>query len=411
MASGESMWFLNGNVYFVPGKCNAAFYDFNNCKLYSINSEAKELVQRLLQHEELELNQQEKGYIDNLLNCRILTENEVPLHSIKDLKSPYSFNFAWIEVTNICNLKCSHCYEEATTKCGRKMSFDIYKHIIDELELMGISKIQLIGGEPFCLGEDIFEYLDYANMKFTYIEIFTNGTLIRDSWIDRLNCYEGIHIALSLYSYDKKEHAKVTKDNCSWDLTNDTIKKLRKHGIPYRVCNVLMDGVSIGEQNTDLYRLHTDKDVVRITGRANVRLLNEDLLKKKLITKDNFTGKLSKEFTKRCIDGHNCFSSKLYFALDGTIYPCVMERRNNYGTIDTGSRLKDILSDEFQKINKDYIDTCKECEFRYTCFDCRADSKGNNFLSKPWYCTYDPETGQWKDLNKCIEEILSENNI
>lgn len=49
------------------------------------------------------------------------------------------------------------------------------------------------------------------------------------------------------------------------------------------------------------------------------------------------------------------------------------------------------------QINKDQIDVCKDCEFRYICTDCRAFiADTSNIYSKPSKCTYDPYTAEWR---------------
>ncbi|PYQ62837.1 MAG: grasp-with-spasm system SPASM domain peptide maturase [Acidobacteria bacterium] len=47
-------------------------------------------------------------------------------------------------------------------------------------------------------------------------------------------------------------------------------------------------------------------------------------------------------------------------------------------------------------INKDQIDVCRDCEFRYVCVDCRAYIQdGRDLYSKPSKCAYDPYTAEW----------------
>ena len=60
-------------------------------------------------------------------------------------------------------------------------------------------------------------------------------------------------------------------------------------------------------------------------------------------------------------------------------------------------KLDDVCKmDEFRmlwNINKDKIDVCKDCEFRYICTDCRAYIKDKrDIYSKPLKCNYDPYT-------------------
>lgn len=51
---------------------------------------------------------------------------------------------------------------------------------------------------------------------------------------------------------------------------------------------------------------------------------------------------------------------------------------------------------KYNNINKDKIDVCRDCEFRYVCHDCRAYiSDKNNIYSKPSKCGYDPYSSSW----------------
>ena len=397
----EKMLYLNEKVYIVDGKTNGAIYDLNKGNLYHISKEAKAFLHKVCS-EEFIPTFNEQQYIDYLIAEEILTETETKEHSIEELIEPFEIGFVWIEVTNICNLRCIHCYDEAGCGKGDVMSYSDFCHIIDELTINHISKVQLIGGEPFVLGEDLITYLEYMKGKFEYIEIFTNGTLIKEKWITYLK-ENNIHIALSVYSYQESEHNKVTQSN-SWKKTNDTIQKLKENGIPYKVKNVIIKGIDIGEKNTDLYSLSYKKDIIRLTGRASLKLVSKDMLKRKLITEKSFSDKLSLSLVKRCVSGHNCFNRRLYFAVDSKVYPCVMERRLCHGNIK-GKHLTDILSDEIRKLDKNKIEVCQDCEFRYCCFDCRPDSNGKGIYDKTWYCTYNPYTGVWEDIDRFSDNL------
>jgi radical SAM protein with 4Fe4S-binding SPASM domain len=45
------------------------------------------------------------------------------------------------------------------------------------------------------------------------------------------------------------------------------------------------------------------------------------------------------------------------------------------------------------KTRKDDINTCKDCEFRYICSDCRAFVQSEN---KPLKCNYNPYIANWE---------------
>lgn len=387
--------YLQSNVYLVDGAVNGAIYDLNTGELYQIENKAKNLLHRVIDgNTSIKMTDEEKDFISQLYSLNILTDEYVEKHEIEDLKEKTRIDFVWIEVTNLCNLQCIHCYDEAS--CGEGVIMDIneFYHIIDELVNYGIRKLQIIGGEPFVLKEKLKLYLDYCIGKFDYIEIFTNGTLITDEQIKYIK-ENNIKIALSVYSYDEEMHNKVTLNQSSWKLTNNTIEKLKLNDITYRVKNVLMKDLDLGNKNTELYELSSVKDIVRLTGRANIELISDSQLKRKLITKNNFAYKITKNLVEKCISGHNCFSRRLYFSSDLGVYPCVMERRICHGNIKN-KHLDEIIDNRILSFTKDTIEGCKNCEFRYCCFDCRPDSNGSDLYAQPWNCTYIPNEGQWR---------------
>lgn len=244
--------------------------------------------------------------------------------------------------------------------------------------------------------------LDYTVGKFDFIEIFTNGTLVSNDWLNYL-ADNSIHVALSVYSYDSCMHDKVTGQAGSHMKTNALIRKLREFGIHYRVCNVLMKGVDLGKSQSNLYKLNPNKDIIRMSGRADFSLLTDELIKSKLITKDTFHRPIMKAFCSRLVSGHNCFQDKIYISSDMTVYPCVMERRVNHGVIDEERKIR--FNDEIRNFNKDKVEECCVCEFRYACFDCRPDSLSGVFNEKPWYCTYNPRQGKWSDIDEFIHSL------
>ena len=62
-------------------------------------------------------------------------------------------------------------------------------------------------------------------------------------------------------------------------------------------------------------------------------------------------------------------------------------------------------------MTKDHINVCKDCEFRYCCHDCRPDSLSNDVYAKPWYCTYNPYSGEWIDVEEYIDFLEAKYDI
>jgi len=89
---------------------------------------------------------------------------------------------------------------------------------------------------------------------------------------------------------------------------------------------------------------------------------------------------------------NTCLNSKISVDRFGNIKNCPSMEKI-WGNINEDS-LYDIANNkQFQNvwtIKKDDIETCKDCEFRYMCQDCRAYT--DDFYSKPLKCNYNPYT-------------------
>lgn len=210
---------LNENVYLVRGNVRSCIYDFNTSKLYSINSKLSEKINLINEGKILVDTVDDEELVkilDELVQLKLLILVDKPVYrKIEEIKGKDDgCEFAWVEITNKCNLKCIHCYNESNVYCDTIMSLDNYKMVIDAILKLKIKKIQIIGGEPFFNKELLREMLNYTVGKFEFIEIFTNGTLISPEWFEFLK-KNNIHIALSVYSYEAELHDKITGCNGS----------------------------------------------------------------------------------------------------------------------------------------------------------------------------------------------------
>ncbi|PRX55261.1 grasp-with-spasm system SPASM domain peptide maturase [Flagellimonas meridianipacifica] len=95
---------------------------------------------------------------------------------------------------------------------------------------------------------------------------------------------------------------------------------------------------------------------------------------------------------------NSCLNGKMTISATGNIKNCP-SLPETYGNVKKVA-IKNSISDNFRKywkINKDQIDICRDCEFRYLCPDCRAFLKdAENPFSKPKKCNYNPYTAVWE---------------
>lgn len=96
---------------------------------------------------------------------------------------------------------------------------------------------------------------------------------------------------------------------------------------------------------------------------------------------------------------NSCLNHKISVDVSGEIKNCP-SMKDSYGNIQTTTLQEAIDKTGFKdiwNINKDKIEVCKDCEFRYICQDCRAYIQDpNNIYSKPAKCSYDPYEAVWK---------------
>lgn len=340
------------------------------------------------------------------LEAGLVVEKTALLPKLYIPEHKFNITFAWIEITQNCNLVCRHCYEGSSRReCKPEMSFDCFTFIVDELIKHGVGGIQLVGGEPL-VHSQISEMIDYVAGKFSYIEIYTNGTLLTDTLLDKISSYR-MTLALSYYSEDPKHHDSVTCTKGSFNLTHSNIQKALDKGISVRLAAVEMKDIPKFQLSSFDVPFRTD--LPRLTGRADLSLYNRDMLRRKLITKETFARPIDAETFYKNKVLHNCFGERLYVDCNLNLYPCAMERRITYGNL-SGQTLDMLLHDSIATLTKDKIQGCKDCEYRYACYDCRCDAKGAPVDAKPWYCTYNQDAGAWVDPDTFIDDLEKENS-
>ncbi len=316
--------------------------------------------------------------------------------------------FAWLEVTAGCNLRCVHCYEQGCPSMigSEKMQVADWRRIIDELSSLGCKKLQFIGGEPLLLGEDLISLIEYARGAcFIFIEVFTNATLLTEKFISAFLAND-VHVAISFYGERPQTHELVTLSHGSHKKTLEGIKRIINAGCELRVAVIGMRQNESECERTIAYLKeigvkHVQFDVVRPSGRGtSVDVVSETLLRSVLQNKPTFPPCTEDTFLRR-VRGHNCFLPRICVSSNGEVYPCIMERRVSYGNIllrSLPSVLSGNVATSTQGLSKDKITTCRDCEYRYACSDCRPKAAGeeeNSFFAKPKECLYDPYSGTW----------------
>lgn len=140
------------------------------------------------------------------------------------------------EITNMCNLRCKHCYlydELVSPSSPPSNELDTQQCIcvVDQIEEMNTFHLIVQGGEPFAR-PDIIEILSYMGEKKFWTQVDTNATLI-DENIARDLTETGIkHLFVSLEGPNAEINDAV-RGMRSFERAIRGIGYLRDFGIPF----------------------------------------------------------------------------------------------------------------------------------------------------------------------------------
>ncbi|MBE5965776.1 MAG: radical SAM protein [Lachnospiraceae bacterium] len=119
------------------------------------------------------------------------------------------FKKIYIEITNVCNLKCRFC--PPTARQAEFMEIETFRHILDQIKPYTDYIYFHVKGEPF-LHPQLDQFLDISYEKGFHVNITTNGTLIhkvRDKLITKPALRQ---INFSLHSFDGNEGLNRKED-------------------------------------------------------------------------------------------------------------------------------------------------------------------------------------------------------
>jgi radical SAM protein with 4Fe4S-binding SPASM domain len=147
-----------------------------------------------------------------------------------------------LEITDLCNEKCLHCYHPEHKKKGYIKDLDKIDQMFAEFGELGFLYLTLTGGEPL-LHPQFKEICKLAQKNRYLISIKTNGTLIDDDMVQFFKDLKPKTVEFSVYSADPKEHDYITQIPGSFEKTMEGIKKLKNGGVKCSVMTPVLNGI------------------------------------------------------------------------------------------------------------------------------------------------------------------------
>jgi radical SAM protein with 4Fe4S-binding SPASM domain len=399
------------HVYILDGARRAALYDERRQIVYALDSVQADIIKVLAAGKQYRFETDRplrNEQIQSLAKMRAIGWLVPGAPLKKSLWPPPLTNgkvnsklkHVWLEVTNACNLKCRHCYAESGPAADRsnELTEVQWEGVIADVLQHGCATITFIGGEPLIRSSLLDRLIPYArNIDANVtIRIFSNLTHVpRLRELLPIIVKNRVSFGTSLYGYDAETHDAMTKVKGSWQRTIAAVSLLKEHNVRVFAGLYFNFTKSFDRTRAERWARSIGIDSIEILAPSKV---GRGSMIEWLPSHGRNVRPTSKSYAYRSLESnlssHNCFSDHMSVKPTGDVNPCIMQRNISYGNLPKDG-MEHVLSSEqrqrMSSLTKDLIEGCRDCEFRYGCFDCRPDAVGTsgNMFAKP-NCGYDP---------------------
>lgn len=393
---------IGNDAAYVQGSLCSAIYDFTTGKVFSINPQGTAIISSYINTNLL--NEEERRFISEIESATgiAMTVDNIADYNFAEIKP--QLNFAWLELTQRCNMRCVHCYEgNEHHESPFPLTCEEWKTVIRHCVKSGCYSIQFIGGEP-SICPFLPELIYYAqDVGIQSISIFSNLYDISDGLFKAIKDCK-VHVRFSIYGTSAYSHDNVTQRRGSFDRLMACIRRFQEHAIPM-YANVVLMKENESEKDTireflathGVKKIHLDEIRKVYGGSQSQHMLDNPVI---VYKRPNFLA--DKETFNKNYYINSCWYGRIAISTDGTVYPCEFERNIIYGNVRnqplesilTGKELKRHWFLSFREIDK-----CNCCEYRFACKDCRpmAFAEHGCLYEQNPRCRYNPQTGKWEN--------------
>jgi len=296
-----------------------------------------------------------------------------------------------IEVTNRCNLRCTHCYINLTAgDCSAlemELTYQELCNLFDQIVDEGCLWLLLTGGEPF-VRPDFLDIYTYAKKKGLLITLFTNGTTITPHIADYLAEWRPFSTEITLYGRTRETYEGITGVPGSYERCMKGIELLLERKIPLKLKSMVLTlnkhelwdmksyakelGVDFRFDPALNMRLDGDKNPAdfRIPPQEVVALYLADETLSKLWRElyDEFSEPTYPEYI------YQCGAGVITFHVDfcGQLSACIMSRKPSYD-LRSGATFHEGWRDFMPRVRTQRWSKetpCKNCELITLCDQC-----------------------------------------
>jgi len=277
----------------------------------------------------------------------------------------------FIEITNICNLKCDFCPE--TKRQLKYMSKEDFAHVIEEVKPFANHIFFHLMGEPL-LNPEIGSFLEICSKNELKVTITTNGTLLNRVKDVFLNAPALRKVSISLHSFEANEGTVTLEEYIA--ATMGFVIEAIGRGIvcELRLWNKDSEGIQASNKlNLDIINmleqlLHLDYSLkTELELRNNIKL--QDYLFIQSADKFEWPN-IERDIVDQEVF---CYGLRDQFGVlvDGTVVPCCLDSEGNIalGNIFEQPIYEILNSDRARKLYDGFTgraaveELCKKCGF------------------------------------------------
>jgi radical SAM protein with 4Fe4S-binding SPASM domain len=241
-------------------------------------------------------------------------------------------SFLWLELTGQCQLSCTHCYASSGPQGTHGvMTVDDWRRVINQAAGLGVSMVQMIGGEP-TLHPAFTALVRHALDRGLRVEVFSNlAHVTAPLW--EVFQHPHVSLATSYYSDRAGQHDAITQGRGSHARTRAAIAEAVRRSVPIRVGLIdLDDGQRVQEAHAELVSLgvtNIGTDRLRQVGRG-VRTQVPDV-------------------SQLC---GACAQGKVAVSPNGDVWPCVFARWMPIGNVLDSALAEIVASPQMETVQR-----------------------------------------------------------
>jgi MoaA/NifB/PqqE/SkfB family radical SAM enzyme len=218
-------FFVNQNPDRIPVKVQEMRYSITKNLLCALNQA----------WDEGRLSEEVRRGLLRVLLGQVLTGETERMRPFKEQHGYEPPSFLTISPTQKCNLQCKGCYAMSSSKDQATLSYDTFRHVLDDKRKEWGSHLTIIsGGEPLLYQSEGKGLLDIAKeFDDCYFLMYTNGTLIDDETAARMAELGNISPAISVEGWEQETDERRGKG--VFRKIDQAMDNLRRYGMIFGI--------------------------------------------------------------------------------------------------------------------------------------------------------------------------------